>query len=215
MLRILVTEDLPIEAMRLLDAPDVRADSLRPSRAELRECIAGYDGLIVRWMTKVDSELLDRARRLKVIGRAGASLDNVDLEAATRRGIIVTNTPLMHSTASAEYTLGLLLALARKIPQAHNAVQAGEWAARRQYIGVELAGKTLGLIGYGRVGREVAPRAQSFGMEVIAYDPYIEETAVRGTGVVLVDLDELLEQADFISLHAPLNEQTKRLIGAD
>ncbi len=215
MLNILVTEDLSPEAMALLDAPDVQAANLRPSRAELRECIGDYDGLIVRWMTRVDADLLERAPRLKVIGRAGASLDNVDLDAATRRGIIVTNTPLMHSTASAEYTLGLLLALARNIPQAHNAVQAGEWAARRQYIGIELSGKTLGLIGYGRVGREVAPRAQAFGMNVIVYDPYLDETAVRGSEVMLVDLDELLARADFISLHTPLNEETKRLIGAE
>jgi D-3-phosphoglycerate dehydrogenase / 2-oxoglutarate reductase len=213
--RILVTEDLPPEAMKLLDAPDVRADLLRPSRAELRDCIGDYDGLIVRWMTRVDSDLLERAPRLKVIGRAGASLDNVDLEAATRRGIIVTNTPLMHSTASAEYTLGLLLALARKIPQAHNAVQAGEWLSRRQYIGVELAGKTLGLVGFGRVGREVAARAGAFGLNVIAYDPYLDDAVVRGTEVMLVDLDELLARSDFISLHAPLTEETKRLIGVD
>lgn len=214
-LRILVTEDLSPEAMALLDTPDARADNLRPSRAELREIIGEYDALIVRWMTRVDADLLDRAPRLKVIGRAGASLDNVDLDAATRRGIIVTNTPLMHSTASAEYTLGLLLALARSIPQAHNAVLAGEWATRRQYIGRELAGKTLGLIGFGRVGREVASRAQSFGLNVIAYDPHIDESEARGSGVTLVDLDELLPRADIISLHTPLTEETKRLIGED
>ncbi len=215
MFRILITEDLPPEALALLDAPDIQADNLRPSRAELREVIGEYDGLIVRWMTRVDADLLERAKRLKVIGRAGASLDNVDLEAATRKGVIITNTPLMHSTASAEYALGLILALARNIPQAHNAVQAGEWSSRRQYIGSELAGKTLGLVGYGRVGREVAARAQAFGMHVIAYDPYIDEADVRGTNVMLVDIDELLPRSDFISLHAPLNEETKRLIGSD
>jgi D-3-phosphoglycerate dehydrogenase len=213
MLNILVTEDLPPEALALLDAPDIHYDNLRPSRAELRECIGNYDGLIVRWMTRVDADLLERAPRLRVIGRAGASLDNIDLDAATRRGVIVTNTPLMHSTASAEYTLGLLLALARHIPQAHNAVQSGSWASRRQYIGTELAGKTLGLIGFGRVGREVAARAQTFGLDIIAYDPYVEESEVRGTGVMLVDLDELLERADFVSLHTPLTEQTKNLLG--
>jgi D-3-phosphoglycerate dehydrogenase len=215
MYRILVTEDLPSEALAILDAPDVQADNLRPSRAELRECIGNYDALIVRWMTRIDADLLDRAPHLKVIGRAGASLDNVDLEAASRRGIIVTNTPLMHSTASAEFTLGLLLALARKIPQAHQAVQSGEWSSRRQYFGSELEGKTLGLVGFGRVGRDVAVRAQAFGLEVLAYDPYIDDSEVKNTGVVLVDLDELLRRSDFISLHAPLNEETKRLIGAD
>lgn len=215
MFRILITEDLPPEAMALLDAPDIQADNLRPSRAELRELIGEYDALIVRWMTRIDADLLERAKRLKVIGRAGASLDNVDLEAATRKGVIITNTPLMHSTASAEYALGLILALARNIPQAHQAVQAGEWSSRRQYIGSEVAGKTLGLVGYGRVGREVAARAQAFGMNVIAYDPYIDEADVRGTNVMLVDIDELLARSDFISLHAPLNEETKRLIGTD
>jgi len=214
MLNILVTEDLPPEALALLDAPDIHYDNLRPSRAELRDCIGGYEGLIVRWMTRVDADLLERAPRLRVIGRAGASLDNIDLDAATRRGVIVTNTPLMHSTASAEYTLGLLLALVRHIPQAHNAVQSGQWATRRQYIGTELSGKTLGLIGFGKVGREVAARAQAFGLEVIAYDPYIEESDTRGTGVMLVDLDELLERADFVSLHTPLTDETKNLIGA-
>jgi D-3-phosphoglycerate dehydrogenase len=212
---ILITEDLPPEALALLDAPDIHFDNLRPSRAELRECIGSYDGLIVRWMTRVDADLLDRAPRLRVIGRAGASLDNVDLDAATRRGIIVTNTPLMHSTASAEYTLGLLLALVRQIPQAHNAVQAGQWARRRQFIGGELAGKTLGLIGYGRVGREVAARAAAFGLNVIAYDPYLEESEVRGTNVMLVDFDELLARSDFVSFHTPLTDETKNLLGAD
>jgi D-3-phosphoglycerate dehydrogenase / 2-oxoglutarate reductase len=214
MLRILITEDLPPEATALLNAPDISADNLRPSRVELRETIGDYDGLIVRWMTRIDADLLERARRLKVIGRAGASLDNVDLDAATRKGIIVTNTPLMHSTASAEYTIGLLLALARNIPQAHYAVQAGEWSSRRQYIGNELSGRTLGLVGYGRVGRDVAVLANAFGMNVIAYDPYIDEADIRGTNVMLVDKDELLNRSDFISLHAPLNEETKRLIGS-
>lgn len=214
MLRILVTEDLPVEALALLAAPDVQADNLRPSRAELRELIGGYDGLIVRWMTRIEADLLDRAPRLKVIGRAGASLDNVDVDAATRRGIIITNTPLMHSTASAEFTLGLLLALVRQIPQAHNAVQAGEWSSRRQFFGTELAGKMLGLVGFGRVGRDVAARARAFGLEIIAYDPYVDEADARSAQVQLVDLDDLLRRSDFISLHAPLNEETKRLIGA-
>lgn len=215
MLKILVTEDLPPEALALLDAPDVQYDNSRPSRAELRDVLGNYDGLIMRWMTRVDADLLERAPRLKVIGRAGASLDNVDLDAATRRGIIVTNTPLMHSTASAEFAFGLLLALARKIPQAHAAVQAGEWSSRRQFFGTELAGKTLGLVGFGRVGRDVAIRAQAFGLKVLAYDPYIDDSAVRDTDVLLVDLSDLLERSDFISLHAPLNEETKRLIGTE
>jgi D-3-phosphoglycerate dehydrogenase / 2-oxoglutarate reductase len=215
MLRILITEDLPPEATALLNAPDLVVDNLRPSRVELREAIGNYEGLIVRWMTRIDADLLERAHYLKVIGRAGASIDNVDLDAATRKGIIVTNTPLMHSTASAEYTLGLILSLARNIPQAHYAVQAGEWSSRRQYIGNELSGRTLGLVGYGRVGRDVAVLANAFGMNVIAYDPYIDEADIRGSNVTLVDKDELFSRSDFVSLHAPLNEETKRSIAAN
>jgi len=210
MINILITEDLSPESFSLLHADDLHIDNRRVSRAELLNIIGDYDALIIRWVTRVDEELLSRAKRLRVIGRAGSSLDNVDLNAATRRGVMVTTTPLINSIASAEYTLGLLLAVARNIPQAHGAVQKGEWRSRRKYIGVELQGKTLGLIGFGRIGRQVAERAAAFGMNVIAYDPYVDEA-----DVTLVDLDELLQRSDFISLHTPLNDETKNLIGAD
>jgi D-3-phosphoglycerate dehydrogenase len=213
--RILVVEDLALETLPLLMSDDIHVDNVRPSRAELLNIIHDYDGLIIRWVTRVDEELLSRAKRLRVIGRAGSSLDNVDLAAATRRGVMVTTTPLINSIASAEYTMGLLLAVARNIPQAHGAVQKGEWRSRRNYIGVELQGKTLGLIGFGRIGRQVAERAAAFGMNVIACDPHIDDADTRGTEVTLVDLDELLARSDFISLHTPLNDETKNLIGAD
>lgn len=215
MINILIAEDLSPPSLSLLDAPDVRVDNRRLSRDELLNVIHDYDGLIIRWVTRVDEELLSRAKKLRVIGRAGSSLDNINLDAATRRGVMVTTTPLINSIASAEYTMGLLLAVARNIPQAHGAVQKGEWRSRRNYIGVELQGKTLGLIGFGRIGRQVAERAAAFGMNVIACDPYIDDADTRGVEVTLVDLDELLERSDFISLHTPLNDETKNLIGAE
>lgn len=214
MQKILVTEDLADDALALIEARGLTYDNLRPSRAELREVVGQYDGLIVRWMTRIDADLLDRAPRLKVIGRAGASLDNIDIDAATRRGVIVTNTPLLHSTASAEFVFGLLLALARQIPQAHESVKAGEWTSGRRFQGTELSGKVLGLVGFGRVGRDVAARAASFGMKVMAYDPFVDEAEALAAGVLMMDLDDLLGRADFVSLHAPLTEATKRLIGA-
>ena len=206
MINIIIAEDLSPDSLFLLDTLDLHVDNLRPSRAELLNIIGEYDGLIIRWVTRVDEELLSRAKRLRVIGRAGSSLDNIDLDAATRRGVMVTTTPLINSIASAEYTMGLLLAVARNIPQAHGAVQKGEWRSRRKYIGVELQGKTLGLIGFGRIGRQVAERAAAFGMNMIACDPYIDDADARGAEVTLVDLDELLERSDFISLHTPLND---------
>ena len=215
MINIIIAEDLSPDSLFLLDTLDLHVDSLRPSRAELLNIIGEYDGLIIRWVTRVDEELLSRAKRLRVIGRAGSSLDNIDLDAATRRGVMVTTTPLINSIASAEYTMGLLLAVARNIPQAHGAVQKGEWRSRRKYIGVELQGKTLGLIGFGRIGRQVAERAAAFGMNMIACDPYIDDADARGAEVTLVDLDELLERSDFISLHTPLNDETRNLIGVE
>lgn len=172
------------------------------------------DGLLVRSETKVTAQLLAGARRLKVIGRAGAGVDNIDLETATRRGIVVVNAPGGNTVAAAEHTLALLLAAARRIAPADASLKRGEWR-RAEFLGVEARGKVLGLVGLGRVGAEVARRAQAFDMRVLAYDPYVTTELARRVGVELTDLASVLEQADFVSIHTPLTAQTRGLIGAE
>jgi len=186
----------------VLPAPDSLA-------AELTEA----EGLIVRSATRVSAQLLERAPRLRVIGRAGVGVDNIDLDAATRRGILVMNTPGGNATSVAEHTLALLLALARSVPQLNAAIQASRWE-KSGATGIELRGKTLGLIGLGRVGSEVARRARAFEMRVLAHDPYISENVAREGGVELIPLSELLARSDFVSLHAALSPETKQIINA-
>lgn len=214
--RILVSDPLSPEGLaRLSAAPD--AEVTAPgnlSRDALLASIGEYDALIVRSETKVDCEVLERAGRLKVIGRAGVGLDNVDLEAATARGVIVMNTPGANAVATCEHTFALMLALCRKIPQADASVRRGEWT-RRRFLGVQLYRKTLGIVGLGRIGQQVALRAQAFGMDVLAYDPYINADLARELGVALVSLDELMARSDFITLHALLTPETHGLIGRE
>ncbi|MDW8327802.1 MAG: phosphoglycerate dehydrogenase [Anaerolineales bacterium] len=216
--RILITDPLPDEGLALLRAaPDVHAD-YRPELGtrngdELLVAAADYDALIVRSGTAVNRELIERCGRLKIIGRAGVALDNVDIAAATERGVMVMNTPESAALAAAEHTLALLLALCRHLPAADASVRRGDWE-RSRYWGVQLDGKTLGLIGFGRVGRLVAPRAQAFGLNVLAYDPYVEPEIARRANVTLTTLDELLARADFVSLHPLLAEGPRQLIGA-
>jgi D-3-phosphoglycerate dehydrogenase len=180
---------------------------------ELAPLLADVDALIVRSETKVTASLMDAAPRLAVIGRAGVGVDNIDVAAATERGIYVVNAPLGNIVAAAEHTIALALALLRKIPQADRSVRAGEWT-RSKLIGRELRGKTLGLVGIGRVGSEVARRAAAFEMKVIAHDPFATEASARAAGAQLVELDELFARADVISLHTPLTKQTAGLINA-
>ncbi|MCC7359552.1 MAG: phosphoglycerate dehydrogenase [Anaerolineales bacterium] len=215
MYRILIADEILPEGSDLLRAaPDAEVDDLRLTRAELLDRISAYDAVITRSGTPMDAELIARGPRLKVLGRAGLSLDNVDLAAATDHGLMVTHTPEAYSLSAAEHTLALLLALCRQIPAADASLRRGEWT-REQFTGAQLHGKTLGLVGLGRVGRLVAARAQAFGMAVLAYDPYTtDETAVRRRGVTLAPLDELLAQADFVSLHAELTPETRHLLGA-
>jgi D-3-phosphoglycerate dehydrogenase len=179
---------------------------------ELKAVIGKYDGLIARSSTKVTAAVIEVADRLKVIGRTGVGVDNIDIEAATEKRVLVMNTPDVNTIATAEHTLALLLALARKIPQADSSVKKGEWR-RDIFRGIELWGKTLGLIGLGRVGREVAVRANAFGMVVAAYDPYVPREEIGEVKVDLIDLNDLLTRADFISLHVPLNTETRGMIG--
>ncbi|HXF73630.1 MAG TPA: phosphoglycerate dehydrogenase, partial [Actinomycetota bacterium] len=214
-MRVLVTEPLSEAGLALLRRDfqvDVREDLTDPEA--LAAAIGPYDALIVRSQTRVTARVLEAAPRLKVVARAGIGLDNVDVDAATRRGILVVNAPRSNIVSAAEHTIGLLLAQARNIPQAHAALRAGRWE-RARYQGVELAGKTLGLVGLGRVGSMVAQRALAFGMRVIAYDPYVPRERAREIGVDLMpSLEALLVQSDFVSLHLPGGPQTEGLIGA-
>jgi D-3-phosphoglycerate dehydrogenase len=185
------------------------------SAEELADRIGAYDGILIRSATKLTADLIARGDNLKVIGRAGVGVDNVDVQAATKRGIIVANAPQSNIITAAEHTFGLLLALARNIPQAHAALVAGSWE-RSKWGGVELYEKTLGLLGFGRIGQLVAARARGFGMRVVAFDPFVSATRFRELGVEKADSsDELYAQADFISIHLPRTPETKGWLDAE
>jgi D-3-phosphoglycerate dehydrogenase len=213
--RVLITEPLSEGGLALLRRDfevDVREDLTDPEA--LARAIGPYDALIVRSQTRVTARVLEAGERLKVVARAGIGIDNVDVEAATRRGILVVNAPQSNVVSAAEHTFALLLAQARNIPQAHAALREGRWE-RARYQGVELAGKTLGIVGLGRVGTLVAQRALAFGMRVIAYDPYVARHRAKEIGVDLMpSLESLLVQSDFVSIHLPRTPDTEGLIGA-
>ena len=171
--------------------------------AELERRIGEFDGILIRSATRLTAELLERASRLRAIGRAGVGIDNVDVDAATRRGIVVANAPQSNVITAAEHTLALLLALARNVPQAHASLSAGAWE-RSRYSGVELYEKTLGVIGFGRIGQLVAERARGFGMHVVAFDAYVAEDCFKELGLERADTSaDLYRQADFITTHLP------------
>jgi D-3-phosphoglycerate dehydrogenase len=184
------------------------------SKEELLAIIGEYDGLAIRSATKVTPELIKAAKNLKVVGRAGIGVDNVDIPAATAAGIIVVNTPFGNSITTAEHAIALMMALARDIPAANASTQSGKWEKNR-FMGVELYGKTLGLIGCGNIGSIVADRAKGLKMRVIAFDPYLSEERAENLGVDKVELNELLPRADFITLHTPLTNETRNIISAD
>ena len=211
--RVLVTEPLSepgLEVLRREFEVDVRSDL---AKGDLVGTIAPYDALIIRSATKVTADVLEAASNLKVVGRAGIGLDNVDVDAATRRGIMVVNAPQSNILSAAEHTIALLLAQARNIPQANASVKAGKWE-RSRFEGVELHGKTLGVIGLGRVGAMVAARAQSFGMRLVGYDPFVSRERARALGVELMpNLEAVLVQSDFVTLHLPRTPDTEGLIG--
>lgn len=180
--------------------------------ADLIQIIPEFSALVVRSQTKVTAAVLEAAKNLKVVGRAGVGVDNVDVESATKHGVIVMNTPGGNTISTAEHAFSLLVSIARSIPQAHASVKAGRWD-RKKYEGVELYNKTLGVLGMGRIGTEVARRAIAFGMRVLAYDPYLSATKARSLQVELVEsLDELVPQADFLTLHMPLTPETKHML---
>lgn len=212
--RVLVADPIAPDGIAYLrQHAHVEVLSQRLAPAALAECIGDYAALIVRSETKVTREVIAAGRNLRVIGRAGVGVDNIDVDAATRRGVVVVNAPAGNTIAVAEHTLGLLLALARSIPQAHAALRRGEWQ-RSKYLGHEIRGKVLGIIGLGRIGRAVARRAQGFEMRCIAYDPYVGAEQARRLGVELVELPTLLRTADFVSIHTPATAQTQGLLGA-
>lgn len=188
---------------------DIRTD-LTP--AQLVETIPAYDALLVRSSTQVTADVIRAGKRLRVVARAGVGVDNIDVDAATQAGVIVVNAPTGNTVAAAEHTIAMLMAVARAIPQAHAHVQAGEWK-RNRFVGVEVRDKLLGLVGLGRVALEVAQRAQGLNMKVIAYDPYVTPEYAEHHGVTLTELDSLLAQSDFVSLHVKLTPETRNLIG--
>ncbi len=182
---------------------------------EILGIAAEYTAIVVRSQTKITAKIIDAAKQLKVVGRAGVGVDNVDVDAATRRGVIVMNTPGGNTISTAEHAFSLLVSIARNIPQAHASVKAGKWD-RKSFEGVELHGKTIGIFGMGRIGTEIARRVIAFGMRPVAYDPYLSNSRARSLQVELFeDLDEVLAQSDFVTMHMPLTAETRHLINAD
>ncbi len=212
-MRILVADPIAEEGLEVLRKYAQVDVKLKLAAEEFQAIIGKYDALVVRSGTQVSAKAIESAKRLKVIGRAGVGIDNIDVDAATKRGIIVVNTPTSNTISTAEHTIALMLALARSIPKANSLLKSGVWQ-RGKLIGTELRDKTLGIIGLGNVGSEVAKRAQAFEMNVIAYDPFVSVSYANALKVNLVPLEHLFEKADFISLHVPLTEQTEGLIGA-
>ncbi|HEV2801371.1 MAG TPA: phosphoglycerate dehydrogenase [Pyrinomonadaceae bacterium] len=213
-IKILVSDDVSesgLEPLRAAGFAVEKRTGLKPD--ELREVVREYDGLVVRSETKVTAALMDDAVRLRAIGRAGVGVDNIDVAAATARGIIVMNAPDGNTMTTAEHTLALLLALARRVPQAHASLQAGKWE-RKKFVGVELRGKTLGVVGLGRIGRVVASRARGFEMKVVAFDPFVAPEQARDMELELAPLEEVCARADFLTVHTPLTTETRGIIGA-
>ena len=209
-LKVLVREEIAEAGVDLLRSRfDVDVDG----DADLASIIGGYDAIVIRSATKLTADLIDAGTNLKVIGRAGVGVDNVDVEAATRRGIVVANAPESNIVSAAEHTIGLLFALARNIPQAHAALREGRWE-RSKWGGIELAEKTLGVLGFGRIGQRVARRALGLQMNVVAYDPFVSADRFREAGVEQDTFDGVLARADFVTIHLPLNDETRGVIDA-
>ena len=214
--RVLVCEDVGEAGVELLRESGFEVEmGLGWDRERLEDEVGNFDGLLIRSATQVDAGLIEKASRLRAIGRAGVGVDNVDVEAATGKGVVVANAPESNVVTAAEHTMALLLALARNVPQAHMALVDGRWE-RKEFSGVELSGKTLGILGFGRIGQLVAERARAFGMEVVAFDPYVGTERFRELGVrQAVDADELYAEADFITIHLPNTPDTEGWLDAE
>src|SRR3954465_8794542 len=215
MAKVLISDPMDPKAAEIFRAHGVEVDE-KPglSKDALKAIIGDYDGLAIRSATRVTADVLDAAPRLKVIGRAGIGVDNVDIPAATARGVVVMNTPFGNSITTAEHAVALMFALARDLPQADASTQAGKWEKNR-FMGVELTSKTLGLIGCGNIGSIVADRALGLRMKVIAYDPFLTPERALELGVEKVELDDLLKRADFITLHTPLTDSTRNILSKE
>ncbi len=212
-MKVLVTDPIHkdgIEILKEISTVDISTDM---DHEELIEKVPDYNAMVVRSATKVRKDVLDAAKKLKLIVRAGVGLDNIDLKYAAKKGIKVENTPEAPSNAAAELTLGLIISWARKLPQADKSLKNGEWA-KSELLGKELQGKTLGIIGTGRIGTRAAKKASAFGMNLLGYDPEKNEN-FKEIGGKYVDFDEVLEESDYVSLHVPLNESTRHLIGEE
>lgn len=213
--KVLISDDLSPAAIAIFKHRGIDADvKVGLSKDELEKIIANYDGLAIRSATKVTDKVLGLAKRLKVVGRAGIGVDNVDVKAATAKGVIVMNTPFGNAVTTAEHAISLMLAVARQIPAADRSTQAGKWEKSR-FLGVEVAQKTLGLIGAGNIGRIVADRALGLKMKVVAYDPFLSKEKAAEIGIEKVELEELLKRADFITLHTPLTDKTRNILSAE
>lgn len=214
-MKILVSDSISQKGIEILKKTglevDVRA-GMKPD--ELKACIGEYHGLVVRSDTKVTAEIIEAAKNLKVIGRAGSGLDNVDKAAATKKGIVVMNTPGGNTVTTAEHAIALMFAMARQIPQATASLKAGKWEKKR-FMGVELYNKTLGIIGIGNIGKEVAKRTLALGMNVIGYDPYLSEESAGEIGIKKVGLPEIFKNSDFITIHTPMTAETRNLVNKD
>ena len=212
----LIADKVSPTCAEVLRAAGLEADH-RPGigASDLRSAIGDFDGLVVRSDTQVTEDVLAAAPRLRVVGRAGAGVDNIDVDAATRRGIVVMNAPGENTISAAEHTLSMLLSLARRIPAADRSMRAGRWEHGTTFMGVELYAKTLGVLGVGKVGREVASRARAFGMEVVGFDPVLTPEVAARLGVQILPLAEVLARADFLTLHLPLTAETRHLIGRE
>ena len=211
-MKVLISDPLSEEGIQILKNAGLEV-AYKPglSHEELLEIIPDFDAIIIRSGTKVTADVIEKAEKLKVIGRAGTGLDNVDIEAANKKGIVVMNVPGGNTLSAAEHTLAMLFALARKLPQAVASIKSGKWE-KKKFMGVELNNKTLGIIGLGRIGSIVADRALALKMHVIAYDPYVSPEAAEKKGVELVSLEELYKRSDFITIHTPLTKETYHLI---
>jgi len=212
-MKVLVADPIATEGIEILrKGADVDVKTgLKPE--ELLAIIGEYEGLMVRSETKVTAKVIEAGKKLQVIARAGVGIDNIDVEAATQRGIVVVNAPTANTMAAAEHSIALMLAMSRNIPQAHESLKGGAWK-RQNFVGVEVRNKTLGIVGLGNVGSEVARRVQGFQMKVLGYDPYVSPEHARNLRVELVPLEQIIREADFITLHLPLTPQSKNMIGA-
>jgi D-3-phosphoglycerate dehydrogenase len=215
--RVLVSDDLSPTAVQILRDRGIEVDfdpTLGKDKERLAAVIGDYDGLAIRSVTKVTAKLLEGARRLRVVGRAGIGVDNVDIPAASRKGVIVMNTPFGNAITTAEHAIAMMFAVARQIPEASASTHAGKWEKAR-FMGVELCNKTLGVIGAGNIGAIVCDRALGLRMKVVAFDPFLSEERAQKMGVQKVELDELLARADIITLHAPLTDKTRNILSAE